>query len=92
MITTLPAPAENTGLTPARESAKIVPDKITHKCDVDGCGTTVFEVKHGMLIIERTHHGERHTTIVSIADLYRQYANVPLALPPMVDWHGGAGV
>lgn len=63
---------------------------IIHSCDK--CATTVFEVKGGMLIIERTHHGERHTTLVSIAELFKQYAlaNVGTALP-MMDFYGGAG-
>ncbi len=88
MIQTLPTPAV-TGITPLTPAP--VSDRIAHKCDVGGCELPAAYVRHGMLIVESRHHGEKHITIFSIAELYKAYCQTPVAFPlPMMDFYGGA--
>lgn len=67
-----------------------ISSKIAHRCDDANCETTVFEVKNGMMILERKHHGEQHTTIVSIAELYQLYIATGNSLAAL-DFFGGVG-
>lgn len=46
-------------------------DKMTVSCD--DCNTPLFAVTGGMLVFKVRHHGEVHTTLVSIAELYQKY-------------------
>jgi len=49
-----------------------------HSCDI--CGTPVFEVHKGVIIIKAKHHGEVHTTVVSIAELVVQWLFASVSL------------
>ena len=33
------------------------------------CGTTIFEVKGGMMILRSRHHGKPHVNVFAIADI-----------------------
>jgi hypothetical protein len=38
-------------------------------CDCDGCSVAVGEIVGGTLVIHQRHHGEKHTTVVELAEL-----------------------
>lgn len=74
-------------LTRAPDSGRIV-----HKCDM--CELPAFHIANGMIILRARHHGETHTTVISIAELYRKYVapqEVSQVAPPM-DFFGGVGL
>lgn len=42
-------------------------DARTVRCDE--CRTPVFKIRNGLLIIQSTHHGEKHTTVITFETL-----------------------
>lgn len=62
--------------------------RIAETCE--HCATTIFEVKNGMLIFERKHHGETHVTMISIQQLYEKYVAATAVQPaPAMEFFGG---